>query len=234
MQSLMLLAATALPSPLAPDARALDSNSLTAEPAFTAPVAVAPMWVEDWDGGDTYLRLNGGFMTVADSDGPSEDVEFDEGYLLAVGLGQRLTEGERTLNFDLELEGVWTDTDVDDSGAIQAIEDVSTIGVLLNGMLDVRLADRFSLYGGAGIGLAWMDVGTESDAVNDFEDEDGPFLAWQAKAGVMWRTSPEFAILLGYRFLNVDDNEIDDDLGGAEFDLETEQHILEAGLRFGF
>lgn len=235
MQSILLLAA-AIPSPLALFTAAPDTETSVVEPApaaLTVP-PVAPMWVEDWNGGDTFFRINGGFMTVADSDGPSEDVKFDEGYLLALAIGQRLTKGERALNFDLELEGVWTDTDVDDSGTIQAISDVSTIGVLVNGMLDFRLADRMSLYGGAGIGVAWMDVGTESDALNDFDDEDGPFLAWQAKAGVMWRTSPEFALTFGYRFMNVDDNEIDDSLGGADFDLQTEQHVLELGLRFGF
>jgi hypothetical protein len=36
---------------------------------------------------------------------------------------------------------------------------------------------------------------------------------------------------LGYRFLNVDDVEIDDGVGSSSFDLETEQHVLELGIR---
>jgi hypothetical protein len=35
------------------------------------------------------------------------------------------------------------------------------------------------------------------------------------------------------RVLNIDDDEIDDDLGGSSFDLRTEQHIVELGIRFG-
>ncbi len=235
MTSFLLLAASCFltPNPLAPNPSGPGSTGT--ESALLAPVFVAPAFDDgSWHGGGSYLRLMGGLMTMADSDGPAEDIEFDEGYLLAAAFGQRLTDGDRPLNFDLELEGVWTDTDADSTGTLQAISDVSTLGAFLNGMVDLRLADRFSIYGGAGIGAAWMDVGTESDALNDFNDEDGPFLAWQAKAGVMWRTSQDIAIVLGYRFINVDDNEVDDGIGGASFDLQTEQHVIEVGLRFGF
>jgi hypothetical protein len=38
---------------------------------------------------------------------------------------------------------------------------------------------------------------------------------------------------VGYRFLNIDDAEIDDGLGDSSFDLETEQHVLEVGLIIG-
>jgi opacity protein-like surface antigen len=79
-----------------------------------------------------------------------------------------------------------------------------------------------------------MDVGTQSDSLHDFDSDDGPFLAWQAKAGFVWRTSSSMSVLLGYRFINVDDNQIDDDIGAASFELSTEQHVIELGLRFGF
>ena len=47
----------------------------------------------------------------------------------------------------------------------------------------------------------------------------------------LW-ASDDVAWTLGYRFLNIDDAEIDDDLGGASFDLETQQHIFQLGVRF--
>lgn len=194
----------------------------------------APAWAQDSDDfGPTYLRVNAGLVTTESTDGPDEEIDFDEGYLLSLAIGQRMSSGSNPLNFALELEGMWNDQDADDDGPIQAIQDVSVLGAFLNGVLDFRIADRFSLYAGAGIGGAWMDVGTESDALNDFDDEDGPFLSWQAKAGVMWRTSDSTALSLGYRFLNIDDVEIDDDLGAASFDLETQQHAIEFGLTFG-
>lgn len=207
-------------------------------------MVLAPMLLSAWsvtpplaadsdDYGPTYLRINGGLVTTTSSDGPDEDIDFNEGYLVALAIGQRMSSGKNPLNFSLELEGLWTDQDADDDGPIQAIQDVTVIGAMLNGLFDFRLADRFSLYAGAGIGAAWMDVGTESDALNDFNDEDGPFLAWQAKAGLMWHTSANTALSLGYRFLNLDDNQIDDDIGSASFDLQTEQHTIELGLNFG-
>lgn len=181
----------------------------------------------------TYLRLTGGLVTTADSDGPEEDIEFDEGYLAAVALGRRIGASESGLGFALELEGVWTDQDAADQGPIQAVTDVSVLGALLNAVLDFKFADAFSIYGGAGIGPAWLDVGTESDSINDFDDEDGPFLAWQARVGAAFHFSESVAVHLGYRFLNIDDAQIDDDLGAASFELETQQHVLELGLLLG-
>jgi opacity protein-like surface antigen len=50
---------------------------------------------------------------------------------------------------------------------------------------------------------------------------------------VAWHLSENTTFSVGYRFLNIDDAEIDDDLGDASFDLETQQHVLEVGLTFG-
>ncbi len=189
---------------------------------------------DEWDrwGDNWYLRGNFGTVTTDESDGADEDTEFDEGYLVALAFGRRVSHGEDPLNFDLELELVWNDQDADDDPPIQALSDLTVLGLLFNGVLDWRLGDRFSLYGGAGLGAAGLDAGTESDALNSFDEEDGPFLAWQAKAGLLWRFTPRTAGQLGYRFLNIDDAEIDDDIGNASFDLETQQHALEVGLRW--
>jgi opacity protein-like surface antigen len=204
---------------------------LAAQPVPPVPSAPAPArWADDGSSRDTYLRATGGLTTTEDSDGPNRDIDFEDGYLVSLGLGQRFGESDTGLGFALELDAVWTDQDTDTNPAIR---DVTVIAGLINGLLDFRINDQFTLYGGAGIGPAWMDVGTESDAFNDFDDEDGPFLAWQAKAGVGWNLSSSTILHLGYRFLNIDDNEIDDDIGNAEFDLETQQHVLEAGLMFG-
>lgn len=226
MFPLALLASTLIPA--TPDVAAPSSAA-----AYFASPPLAVLQDDGDNFGGTFLRINGGLVTSENSDGPDEEIDFDEGFLVAVAIGQRMSSGDQPLNFDLELEGLWTDQDADTDGPIEAVRDISVLGALLNGTVDFRLADRFSIYGGAGIGAAWLDIGTASDGLNSFDDEDGPFLAWQAKAGIMWRVSTNAAVLLGYRFLNIDDAEIDDDLGGASFDLETQQHVLELGLRFG-
>ena len=97
----------------------------------------------------------------------------------------------------------------------------------------LRNSPRTPMSPATGIGAAMLDVGTESDALNDFDDEDGPFLTWQLRAGVQWQLSERVALNAGYRFLNIDDAEIDDDIGDADFDLETQQHVIDVGLSLG-
>ena len=185
--------------------------------------------------GGTYVRVGAGLVTTEETDGPDEEIDFDEGYMIDLALGHRFADDpDDKFGFGIELEGLWTDQDADDDPPIQALRDITVLGAFLNGLVDYQFSDSFGIYAGAGIGSAWMDVGTESDSFNDFEDEDGPFLAWQARGGLQLWTSPSLAWNLGYRFLNIDDVEIDDDLGGAEFDLETTQHMLEIGASFGF
>lgn len=183
----------------------------------------------------TYLRIAAGLNTTEDSDGPGggSDVEFDDGYLVGLAIGRRMGASESGIGFGLELEALWTDQDAEDDGPIDAVRDVTVAGAFLNGLVDFRIADSFTIFGSAGLGPAWLDIGTTSDAINDFDDEDGPFLAWQLRAGVAWHLGESTAFHLAYRFLNVDDAEIDDDLGAADFDLETQQHGIEAGFTFG-
>jgi len=210
------------------------------DPAWLAPLndAVYPLAAQDPEprtdsSSGFYIRATGGFVTTSDSSGPGEEIDFDEGYLLSLGLGQRLGASEGGVGFALELDGLWTDQDVSDSGGLQAVTDLSVAGVLLNGIVDYRVAERLSIYAGAGLGVAWLDVGTSSDSLSDFDDEDGPFLAWQARAGLAWHFNESMAFHVGYRFLNIDDAEIDDGVGDSSFELETQQHVLEAGLIFG-
>ena len=201
-----------------------------------APVTLLPVDEDDYDyseRGKWYLQGGGGLVTTQDSDGPDEDIEFDEGYLVSLALGHRFgSDDDNPLAFDLELESVWTDQDADNEGLLEAVSDVTQLGFFLNGLGEVRLARVLGLYAGGGLGLSLLDIGTESDSLNDFNEEDGPFFAWQAKGGLRWWTSDKVSLNVGYRFLNVDDAEIDDDLGDAEFDLETQQHMLELGVRF--
>ena len=233
-----LLALTpSIPAPVdaagAADAAASTSNPWRLDPAWITPAPQDADYDLD-DRADNYVRISGGFLTTEDSDGPEEEIDFDEGYLVGLALGHRFGDAREPLGFRLELEGVWTDQDTDEDGPLQAVSDVTVIGALLNGLLDFRFTDSFGLYGGGSVGAAWMDIGTESDALNDFDDEDGPFLAWQARAGLEWWDSDHVAWNLGYRFMNIDDVEIDDDTGDESFDLETQQHTLELGVSLGF
>jgi opacity protein-like surface antigen len=188
---------------------------------------------DDHAGNGFYFQIGFGLVTTTDSDGPTgEEVDFDEGYAVPAAIGWRVAaDDDNAFAFDIEAEAIWDDQDADTTGTLEAVNDLTVLGALVNGVADFALNEKWSLYGGAGIGVAWLDVGTETDALNDFDEEDGPFLAWQAKAGLRWWASHSVSWSLGYRFLNIDDAEVDDDLGGASFDLETAQHVIELGLR---
>jgi opacity protein-like surface antigen len=111
-----------------------------------------------------------------------------------------------------------------------AFDQLNVGGLFLNGMFDFPIAASVGIYAGAGIGGAWVDPDTQ----NNFDADDGPFLAWQARAGLEWRFGGNTALDFGYRFINADDVELDQGGGvGASFDLETQQHVVELGLRFG-
>lgn len=180
-----------------------------------------------------FIRTGIGLATIKDANSPDEDIEFDEGYFIPLALGVTFgAEDANAFAFDIEAEGIWSDQDADDEGPIQAVSDITIIGGLLNGLADLALGEAFTIYAGGGIGAAWMDIGTESDALNDFNDEDGPFLSWQGKAGLRWWANETLSFNVGYRFLNIDDVEIDDDIGNADFDLKTRQHSLELGVGF--
>jgi opacity protein-like surface antigen len=231
---LLLPAAPLLPAAVAPEtpvlAPAFESFALPPDP----PRPAEPLFGRDThEGGGLYLRLNGGLITTRTADGPSEDIEFKDGYLVAAAIGQRMSSGDQPLNFDLELEGVYTNQDSKDNGAIDPVGAVKTLGGFLNGELDFRVADRLSLYAAGGVGADWLDVDTHTSSAHNFHSDGGPHFAWQAKAGVMWHLTSATALTLGYRFMNIADDEVKDGLGGSSFSLQTEQHVIEVGLSFG-
>jgi opacity protein-like surface antigen len=200
----------------------------------TLSTSVPPVALPQAAGRDgIFLELAGGLVTTTDSNGPGEEIDFDEGYGVFVGVGKRIAGVPNQTGFDLMLEGFFTDQDVSDSGTLQAFSDVTVGGGLVSGIADFAVTDRLSVFGGAGIGVSWVDVGTQSDSISDFDDDDGALLTWQARAGARLRFSPTTSGFIGYRFLNIDDNQIDDGLGGSSFALQTEQHVAEVGLRFG-
>ena len=179
-----------------------------------------------------YIAGGFGTTTTTDSDGPSEDIEFDEGWAVPFAIGCHHTgDVSDRWSWDFELEGLYTDQDADDDPPLEAVRDITVAAALLNAIVDFSIAENWAIYAGGGVGAAWLDIGTESDNLHDFNEDDGPFLAWQGKAGLRWFTTDSLSLNLGYRFLNVDDAEIDDDIGNSSFDLETQQHILEVGLR---
>lgn len=222
-----LLVAHLLPTPAPQPAPAL--------PAVEPLSAVAPRLLQtEPPSPDWYVALGFQTVTTRNVDGPNEEIDFDEGFAIPLALGHRFHASEDgRFGVSVELEGIYTDQEAEDDNFFSAVRDITGVSVLVNGVLDYAITEVVGVYGGLGVGLSWLDINTEDDGLSTFEDEDGPFLAWQAKAGVLFRVSESFGIDLAYRFLNIDDAEIDDTNGNASFDLETQQHMIGLGLRFG-
>lgn len=224
------------PLALAPQAApgaALATSALTGvdRPSLFGP---PPQDAADFGGesthSDWYVQIGVQGVTTRNSDGPDEEIDFNEGFAVPLLLGRRFSsETNENLGFAVELEGIYADQEADDSS--NGV-DVTNVNVMVNGVVDYSLNEKVGIYGGAGVGLGWLDLGNQSDNLSNFEDEDGPFLSWQVKAGVLFQASETIGIDLGYRFLNTDDAELDDTNGNAQFDLETRQHMIGLGVRF--
>jgi opacity protein-like surface antigen len=219
--------------PTEPDrTEGLELLSVATEPEPRAPASsffFEPV-LQETQASSTYLRLEVGAVRTTDFDDNGHDVEFDTGTLFGVAIGQRVNSWANKIAFDLELEGVWDTQNVNDNATFSALDRVNVGALFLNGVFDFPIAERMSLYAGAGIGAAWVDPDTQ----NNFDADDGPFLAWQARAGLQWHFSGGTALDIGYRFMNIDDVELDQNGAvGSSFDLETTQQALELGLTFG-
>jgi len=212
------------------------SSNVPASSALSTPLPTGYALVADRDGRTSpwYWSLGASAVTTRSSDGPSEDVDFDEGWGAQLAVGRRyFGDSDDAVMFDLELEGLYTDQDSDSDGPLRPIDDLTTAGIFFNGLAALAVAERVELFAGGGLGLAWLDVGTRSGSLNSFDDEDGPFFAWQLRAGLRFQVGARSSLEVGYRFLNIDDAEIDDGIGSSGFALETQQHSLGLSIRFG-
>ncbi len=173
-------------------------------------------------------------MTTQAADGPSEEIDFDEGWGLQLALGRRyLGATDDGMMLDLEFEGLYTDQESAGSSVMNPIGDLNTAAFLLNGLVALQIAEETEVFIGGGLGLGWLDIGTEGDSLSSFTEEDGPYFAWQLRAGVRFGLGASTELELGYRFLNIDEAEIDESIGELDFALETKQHSLGASVRFG-
>jgi opacity protein-like surface antigen len=181
-----------------------------------------------------YLSVGASVVTTRSADGPNDEIEFDEGWGLQLALGRRhFGATDDGMMLDLELESLYTSQDGDGSAATNPIGDLNVAAVLLNGLVALQIAEETELFIGGGLGVGWLDVGTASDSLASFSAEDGPFFAWQIRAGVRFGLGASTDLELGYRFLGIDDAEIDDRNGDSDFALETQQHSLGLSVRFG-
>ena len=88
--------------------------------------------------------------------------------------------------------------------------DVNVYSLMKNAFLELENASRFTPYGGAGIGLSYVEAEAQTisgDAISVFEDSDTVF-TWQAIGGVATRINRATDFVVEYRFLGTTDVEL--------------------------
>ena len=91
-------------------------------------------------------------------------------------------------------------TGQDDGTPTSGGGDIVQVPILVNGVLTYKINERWSVYGGVGLGIAYTDVSTSNDnQLILLQGSDGG-LAVDAKLGVQYRLGPG-ELGLGYKYM---------------------------------
>lgn len=161
------------------------------------------------------------------------DADLDTGYIGNVSVGAYLDD---IRVFRLELEGLYTSTEVNGVAGASAAGTLSNTAAMFNALYDVRTGTDWTPYFGIGIGYSLVDLDGFSTPVGSpvlVDDNDGVF-AWQIKAGVAYQFSPNWSVNINYRYFNAE-NPSFITTGGLNADAESiRSHNAEVGFRFHF
>jgi len=197
--------------------------SLIASSAFAA----GSGWYGAGYGANTYVSdadMRGGGLTES---------RFDSGYGVGFAVGMSMEEsGFAPDRYEAEIAFSGNEIDgISGPGAIPTGGDLVHVGLMGNAYYDIPTGTPIIPYIGAGLGLA--SIYYETDAV--FADDDDTVLAWQAMAGLTYAPEQMQQVELygGYKYLGTSDPSFGL-AGGGSFDMEFDQHAVQAGLRVRF
>ena len=159
--------------------------------------------------------------------------DLDTGYLGNVTVGAYLDD---IRVFRLELEGLYTSSDVNGVSGASAAGTVSNTAAMFNALYDVRTGTDWTPYFGVGIGYSLVDVDsftTPAGSPTLIDDNDGVF-AWQIKAGVAYQFSPSWSVNVQYRFFNAENPSFINVNGVAVDGDPIRSNNAEVGFRFHF
>lgn len=243
--STIALATCALAITAAPAAMAADIPVPVYEPAPPPPVV-----------GGWYLRGDIGYKIWADPDADWDDslagVDFDDEDIddtgmIGVGLGYRFNpwlRADATVDWEWPAEFNATSPCFGACGGVTTnIEnaDISALTALANVYVDLGNYRGFSPYLGAGVGAAWIhadDIVSHNGngTTTEWGDSDDWSFAWALMAGVAYDFTPNLAVDLGYRYLNlgsIDSDTIPIGAGDGEFSYDDLQaHEVRLGVRY--
>ncbi|WP_419175513.1 outer membrane beta-barrel protein [Desulfosediminicola sp.] len=187
------------------------------------------------------------------------ETEFDDGWGLSGEIGKMFVDGWR-----LAVELNYTSADVDQhSGALLGGTDIgsqdaalltgstsqsgvsvsqlvadgrgdlSTLGVFLNGYFDFNKEGAFQPYLGVGLGFVMAEVEFKPSGVTIVDDDETKF-GFQFRAGAAYSITEYTDIYGEYTYRITDDIEVENSLFPGDLEIENEQHLLSAGVRYRF
>jgi opacity protein-like surface antigen len=218
------------------------------------PVPVPPPAVGGW-----YLRGDIGYKIYAEPDVDwddslagidFDDEDIDDTGLIGVGVGYRFNPWFRadvTLDYEwpAEFNGSSPCPDPCTGGGTTNREsaELSAITTLANLYVDLGNYSGFSPYIGGGIGFSYVmvdDIVSQSgDDFFDVGNGDDWNFAWALMAGIAYDFTPNLALDVGYRYLNLGDVSSDtlEDAGAGDGDFSYDNlqaHEIRVGMRYTF
>jgi opacity protein-like surface antigen len=192
---------------------------------------------QDRDENPWYLTFNIGAAFPAEVDeNPTGTVGYDTGIATALAVGRRLSDSD-SLDVAAELEGLYAFSQIDEGDldalpATNSPRDAGNLAWFLNGVLEWNFSKTFAWYGGAGIGYA---TGIELEAFDfgDLDQADKDALAFQFKLGAVYRLGGNVDFLLGYRYYQTEDIQVDNIVSQSSFDITNQINVVELGMRWG-
>ena len=214
---------------------------------------------------DYYLQVHSGWAHGDDVSlkGTPFTADVDRGSLLGLGIGRKITE-----KFSLRLDFNYTRFEIDSvsgdpympipglsipprnlSDASDNTEyDLSYSSTILNGIYTQDVNEKFSIYGGLGMGVSIVESSFSGDlipvsglalppvpsiassggsATNYLlpHDKQDTVFSWQLSLGAIFELNANFSFILAYAYLNP---------GSSDALSSTEIHNVEVALRYDF
>ena len=187
------------------------------------------------------------------------ETEFDSGFLGAAEFGRRFDSGLRVgVELSYGSSDVDTHTDVTlGGGAIGALDaaaiagsptalgvtiadvvadgrgDLDTFNIFLNGYFDFDTGGPLTPYVGAGIGYSQIDVQYTPSGIAVIDD-NGDAFGYQFKAGASFQFDSPIEVFGEFTYRASEDVELQNSLFPGTLDIENEQMIFAAGVRYNF
>ena len=160
-------------------------------------------------GGPTSI-FQSAIATIADPNSLGLELD-DAGYALSAAMGRRHSHRLRS-EIEFAIRGNEFDLGVPSLlGTDEASTEIRAYSLMKNFFYELPNQTRFTPYGGAGLGISFVDIDTGASpfiADGAFSDDDTAF-SWQVIAGVSARLNHAADFIFEYRYFATSDLELD-------------------------